>query len=1030
MIQITTNPQNFTVNAGGLVTFSVVAGADPGDGILSYQWQVADSFFPTIFTDIPGATFPVYQIFPVPLIFNGDVFRCEIRASALPDPVYSTEATLTVESATISIDQQPQNVTTDPNESVVFSVGAQITPDSPLGYQWQFSADNITWVNIPQATSSSYFINFASYANKGWYRCIVTSPLALNSPFFSLPARLNLTLAEMSIITQPSSVQAFVTQNPSISVEAEATFSQPITYQWQYSTTGIRNWASISNSNSPIYTILNAEVEDTGYYRCVLTNPNSVVTSLTTTVVQVSVKKPVITVTSNPTDQSTILSLPSSFGVSATIDFTSQRLEYVWQYSTDQSAWNDIPGQTSNVFRLARTAFADAGFYRCAIKNILARISPVYSAVVTLQVTKPTLQITSQPVSQTAFLTSSVAFSVNASIEGTNVIGYQWEFSQNGVSGWSQVPDQTSRTFRIDDLKASEVGFYRCAVSNPDATVPVLYSNVAQLTGLVPGIDIESSDVNDTTIDFGDEVQFSVTATSLILINYQWQYRTSGTGSWNDIPGQVTSSYVFTPDVLVNGYQYRCRLSNRAGVLVYSTVATLTINPFFYIFSQPTAQVNVRRSLTKFIKLIVAARSTNQSLLSYQWEEFDTTTSTWDDITGETGSVLTLDVRTIQPVSTKYRCIVSFDGDTLTSAESTVLLRKDLNLYFKGCFEDTTELQNEAIEELDIVGSVVDRSCSREGLNTCGVSLEELFNLYPIYSNQKGLYNSWGSIPFNWEVGPSTPNLLFSSEDNKWGVSTFREIVAYSEGDRVIYMEDDGFTASVYEATENILSFPGAFDSTKWKKICYIETTVPAGLPSLEQLYSRYSLYNLEFFYKDWGDVDNQWDEDSHEQSVDFCLGLNPSATLAELEKCIDDRKLSTDMWRKAKVRRDYFYRAGDIVLVEGECKDIVCAYIAKQDVPATEAVFAEYEDFKLGVYWQKLYCLATGRNKCLEYQRTKDVAAGYDVVQLGSKGHFVEKPVPYRVRPEPESLDRRASVVNQPVVLTQAQIDALNQPT
>ena len=1029
MIQIITHPQNVTVNAGALVTLSVSASADAADGALSYKWQRADSTTPTEFVDIPGAAQSVYQIAATALSDSGDVFRCVVSAANVSTPVLSNTATLTVQPAVLSINLQPQSLTTDPRNNVLFTVGAQIVPASTIGYQWQYSSDNVSWANIPLATSSSYAVNFVTYSNKGWYRCALSSPLALNSPLYSSSARLDVTPAEMSIITQPVSTQGFVTQRIPISVEAGISFSQVITYQWQYSTTGTRNWIPLDNSNSATYAIIDADVEDTGYYRCVLSNANSTVTSLTTTVIQVSVKKPTITITSNPLSQSTILTLQSAFSVSASIDFVGQRIDYAWQYSTDSVSWNDVPGQTSNIFRLTSTSFADAGYYRCAIKNFLAKISPVYSSVVTLEVTKPTLQITSQPVNQTAYLTKNVDFSVNASIEGTNVIGYQWQFSQNGSSNWADIPDQTLRTLTIDELVSSQIGFYRCAVSNPNATVPVIYSNVVELIGLTPGIDILDSNVESITIDYEDEVEFDVSATSLILINYQWQRRASVSSSWENIVGQISPSYRFTPDVLFNGYQYRCQLSNRAGVLLYSSVATLTINPFFYISSQPQAEVNVRRSLSKTIKLITLARSTNQAQLSYQWKVLNELTSIWGNVPGATSSTLVLNVTSIEGVSTRYRCSVSFNASTINSSESVVVLRNDLNLYFKGCFNGTTGGQDEAIEELDVVGSVVDKSCSRESLNTCGYTLAKAFKDYPIYNSQKGLYKSWGDVIFKWEAGLSTNNLLFSANDNKWSISTFREITSYNPGDRVIYLEDDGYTVSIYEALVPILSFPGAFDLAKWKKVCYIESTTPAGLPSVAELYERYSLYNLEFFYKEWDDVNVPWDEDLREQSVDFCLGLNPTATFTQLEKCIDDRKLSTDMWRKAKVRKEFFYRAGDVVLIEGECKDIVCAYIAKQDMPASEALYAEYQDFKLGVYWQKLYCLATGQNKCLEYQRVRDVHAGYDVVELGSKGHFVEVPVPYRLRPTPETLDRRAMATGQPVVLTQAQIDALNQP-
>jgi hypothetical protein len=51
-------------------------------------------------------------------------------------------------------------------------------------------------------------------------------------------------------------------------------------------------------------------------------------------------------------------------------------------------------------------------------------------------------------------------------------------------------------------------------------------------------------------------------------------------------------------------------------------------------------------------------------------------------------------------------------------------------------------------------------------------------------------------------------------------------------------------------------------------------------------------------------------------------------------------------------------------------------------------------------------------------------------VVQIGSLGHYVEVPVPYRLKPTAPTLDKRAQHLSAPVVLTQEQIDALTQPT
>ena len=348
------------------------------------------------------------------------------------------------------------------------------------------------------------------------------------------------------------------------------------------------------------------------------------------------------------------------------------------------------------------------------------------------------------------------------------------------------------------------------------------------------------------------------------------------------------------------------------------------------------------------------------------------------------------------------------------------------NLYFRGCFEQPSEDQKDAIEEAGGIAQVVDKSCSRASVNTCGMSIEQLFDTYSIYSTQKGLYKSWGDIEFPWEISSLTPNLLLSETDDKWGVAQYRAVIAYQEGSMVLLIEDDGHRVSLYQANDDILTTSGAFDYSKWDKICHIETTEPAGLPSVEELLSLYSFYELKLFDGEWGKYNMSWDEALKTQSLESCV--QQGLTISDLQNCLDSR--SSDEWDSARVRRDFFYKAGDIVLVGGECEDVICVYIAKQDIPATDESFVAQANFDpRSPLWQKMYCVPTGGNKCLEYQRRKEPALGYDVVEIGSKGHFVEVPVPYHLRPGTQTLNERVEGATPPRVLTQEEIDALPQP-
>ena len=76
----------------------------------------------------------------------------------------------------------------------------------------------------------------------------------------------------------------------------------------------------------------------------------------------------------------------------------------------------------------------------------------------------------------------------------------------------------------------------------------------------------------------GTTVTFSVTATGGAL-SYQWQYRTSSSGSWTNStsPSGKTANFKVNARTAISGYQYRCIVTNAAGS-VTSNIATLTIN--------------------------------------------------------------------------------------------------------------------------------------------------------------------------------------------------------------------------------------------------------------------------------------------------------------------------------------------------------------------------------------------------------------------------------------------------------------------
>ena len=463
------------------------------------------------------------------------------------------------------------------------------------------------------------------------------------------------------------------------------------------------------------------------------------------------------------------------------------------------------------------------------------------------------------------------------------------------------------------------------------------------------------------------------------------------------------------------------------------------------------------------------------------------------------------------------------------------------NLFFKGCF-DSDPFSHEALcefERLGIESDLKDKSCSRE-VNTCGMTLQQLIETYEFYNDQKGLYRNWGDIYFPWEIKTSTTNLDYVNTNDKWSVSVYKELISYAIGDRVLYIEDDGYLISLYEATENIPSITGPFDRSKWSKVCSIEVSEPFGLPTIPELLERYNYYTVSLFFEKWEEFDSEWQRQLFQQSKEACnidegtrkiedsfysyqTSSNSWQKLskAELDCLADD---SSDIWDEARIRKEYFYREGDYVIIDSNCKDTICLYLNIRALPADKENFKIFKNFSLyydfegtwtangtnvitvkqpghpykqsdtikvailyqnteqpastidhsvvfkeytvssvidddtftyiiggtlgtpnaatspekihikqfGPFWEKIYCVGTGQNKCLELQSKRGLP-NYQFVEIGSEGHYVEQPIPYYnlqgtsiCREDNLTLDEKARQLPRRV-LTQQEIDALD---
>ena len=112
---------------------------------------------------------------------------------------------------------------------------------------------------------------------------------------------------------------------------------------------------------------------------------------------------------------------------------------------------------------------------------------------------------------------------------------------------------------------------YRCKIT--DSAGNVIYSNAVTLNVL--GIKTQPASV---TAKAGDTVTFKVVATGQ-GITYQWQWRNGSSGTWarTTVSGNKTATISMPATAARNGYQYRCKITDSAGNVVYSYAVVLNV---------------------------------------------------------------------------------------------------------------------------------------------------------------------------------------------------------------------------------------------------------------------------------------------------------------------------------------------------------------------------------------------------------------------------------------------------------------------
>lgn len=181
--------------------------------------------------------------------------------------------------------------------------------------------------------------------------------------------------------------------------------------------------------------------------------------------------------------------------------------------------------------------------------------------------------------------TSSTSIQYGTGNNGTG--GIVWNGSNGTVYGEATLQEDINigegESLTLDDGASLNAGNHNVIVDGG-----MLDENLANSLGnsvkYAPTITTQPT---SQTVTEGGTATFTVVTSGTEPLSYQWQQSTDSGQSWTDIDGATDATYTTEATTTsMNGYQYRCVVSNSAGIIT-SDAVSLTVNEHVHTWGNP-----------------------------------------------------------------------------------------------------------------------------------------------------------------------------------------------------------------------------------------------------------------------------------------------------------------------------------------------------------------------------------------------------------------------------------------------------------
>ncbi len=360
--------------------------------------------------------------------------------------------------------------------------------------------------------------------------------------------------------------------NKSVTAGSTATFSVTATtpatsihYQWQYRKDANSAWAPSAQSGNKTDMLSVAATNGLhGYqFRCVVSDSYGTVVNSNVATLYISPR-----ITTQPVSRTAAPGTTAKFTVAAAGTGT---ITYQWQYRKDvNSSWAASAQSGNKTATLSVTATNGLHGYqfRCVITDGSKR--KAYTNAVTLSVSP---RITAQPVSRTAAPGTTAKFTVAAA--GTGTLTYQWQYRKDANSSWASSAQSGNKTATLSVAATNGLHGYqfRCVIT--DGSKRKAYTNAATLS-VSPRITTQPV---DKTVTPGATATFTVKAAGTGTLTYQWQYMSPSMTTWagSAQSGNKTATLSVKSSASLQGYMFRCVITDGSGRKNYTKAVTLTL---------------------------------------------------------------------------------------------------------------------------------------------------------------------------------------------------------------------------------------------------------------------------------------------------------------------------------------------------------------------------------------------------------------------------------------------------------------------